>query len=64
LAGEPGCEDPGVGDRLELANVCSEWNIGEVRAEHALRCWIDLAQEICSMPRLVETDLDAADSSE
>lgn len=32
LAREPRCTNPGVGDRLELANVGGEWNFGEVRA--------------------------------
>jgi hypothetical protein len=64
LTREPRCPDTGVGDRSELANVRGEWNSREVRTQDALRGWIDLAEKLRAMPRLVEADLDTPDAGE
>jgi hypothetical protein len=49
---------------LELADVTDETDVWEVLTEDALGLRVDLAEEDCSMTRLVEADFDAPDTGE
>jgi hypothetical protein len=64
LARKAGCTNPCIGNRLELADVGGEWNLGEVSPQDALRRGVDLTEKLCSVSGVVETDLDATNACE